>query len=456
MDKIEGRYVAEGNQQAPNVKFDFRSKLLPNDLSRQPTLNPEWLAAWRRDDNHEDTELPVEHHIRAALRRGDPVYLQEHRIPEEGQVPIDHWADLPPTQNAQEILPPWTRAIQDEWMREKIYDVEVNNVEAYFLVNMDPRSVYINQMEVRQGQVAGPLPAFAVIETVGQQYGFWWGKNGQDYVPPIDDNDHPPREDNIVYVDIDDGHGSVIDHDEYTAREPESFAVCGTCGDNLSICGCRKSKKKRGDDDDDEDEGGKRRKIIGEAVGNRRPPRLTGARAEEMKALRVDAVARGIRINPSWGLIELRSAISSHKQRLQRSGAPPTAPASFRVLRLAALSRGLRPEGTLQELSDRIAAYDAAIDDPNAPQPLTEPERLATRKAEKAEQEARANRTVAIRSQIAAVQRSRNRAQTDSERRRLDAEIREKQRALQEVQSGMLPKQTQGKILPIFYCCFLL
>lgn len=54
----------------------------------------------------------------------------------------------------------------------------------YFLINSDPweRTIVINNVHVKPGAVAGPLPAFAMLE-LGGQAAFWFGVGGRDYDP---------------------------------------------------------------------------------------------------------------------------------------------------------------------------------------------------------------------------------------------------------------------------------
>ncbi|OBU00419.1 hypothetical protein VE01_01411 [Pseudogymnoascus verrucosus] len=61
----------------------------------------------------------------------------------------------------------------------------------YFLINNDPwdRTIIVNGVQVKPGAVAGPLPAFAMLELDGQA-AFWFGVGGRNYDP----NTAPPTE----------------------------------------------------------------------------------------------------------------------------------------------------------------------------------------------------------------------------------------------------------------------
>lgn len=51
----------------------------------------------------------------------------------------------------------------------------------YFVVNTMAGEVVVNGQKIGCGEVAGPLPAFAVIECPGRQVCFWWGENGRNW-----------------------------------------------------------------------------------------------------------------------------------------------------------------------------------------------------------------------------------------------------------------------------------
>jgi len=51
----------------------------------------------------------------------------------------------------------------------------------YFAANLDGRTLIINGVKVARGEIAGPLPPFAVIQTHGGQISFWWGTDGRRY-----------------------------------------------------------------------------------------------------------------------------------------------------------------------------------------------------------------------------------------------------------------------------------
>jgi hypothetical protein len=52
---------------------------------------------------------------------------------------------------------------------------------AYFVTNTLGSEVVINGRKIGLGEVAGPLPSFAVIQCPGKQVCFWWVENGRNW-----------------------------------------------------------------------------------------------------------------------------------------------------------------------------------------------------------------------------------------------------------------------------------
>ena len=73
----------------------------------------------------------------------------------------------------------WKKEVQHDQRKEALY----------FVTNLDGRTIVINGMEIHKGEVAGPLPAFAVIETSGGQVSFWWGVGGRNWRAGSEDQD---------------------------------------------------------------------------------------------------------------------------------------------------------------------------------------------------------------------------------------------------------------------------
>ncbi|KAG9247371.1 hypothetical protein BJ878DRAFT_477465 [Calycina marina] len=65
------------------------------------------------------------------------------------------------------------------WMEEFYRDQNLDS--AYFMTNLHGGDLFINGQQVMKGEVAGPLPRFAVIQTPGDQISFWFGICGRKY-----------------------------------------------------------------------------------------------------------------------------------------------------------------------------------------------------------------------------------------------------------------------------------
>ncbi|KAL5352175.1 hypothetical protein ACLOAV_002121 [Pseudogymnoascus australis] len=146
-------------------------------------------------------------------RRLNTVYRDRAKVPQNDKRSYNPEADTPiphsPPGNGPNILggnggddnPPKS-FLQDEFEYDTTGDVwgPVGGYEGrdydserqrdhdrwyrYFLINNDPleRIIIVNGVYVKPGAVAGPLPAFAMLE-LGGQAAFWFGVGGRDYDP---------------------------------------------------------------------------------------------------------------------------------------------------------------------------------------------------------------------------------------------------------------------------------
>jgi hypothetical protein len=62
------------------------------------------------------------------------------------------------------------------------FDSDQLDSTAYFVTNLHGGTLVINGVEIRKGDIAGPLPKFAVIECPGGQIAFWFGCYGRDHL----------------------------------------------------------------------------------------------------------------------------------------------------------------------------------------------------------------------------------------------------------------------------------
>lgn len=70
--------------------------------------------------------------------------------------------------------------LDDSQWREQV-TLDGNYDARYFITNLHGGTLVVNGMEVKMGCVAGPLPAFAVIESPGGQVSFWFGVGGRNW-----------------------------------------------------------------------------------------------------------------------------------------------------------------------------------------------------------------------------------------------------------------------------------
>lgn len=84
---------------------------------------------------------------------------------------------------AEQPKPDKNLVVQDvderQWREELRKDQ--TDLARYFVINLHDDSLLVNGQEVRTGEIAGPLPNFAIFECPGGQIVFWWGVNGRDH-----------------------------------------------------------------------------------------------------------------------------------------------------------------------------------------------------------------------------------------------------------------------------------
>ena len=106
------------------------------------------------------------------MAANDPWYV----TPEQ-----EYLRDVPPRHyplpghTESEILPYDDLNYLEHRMRDRLGE------HGYFVTNTMGGEVVINGQKIALGEVAGPLPAFAVIQCPGGQVCFWWGENGKNW-----------------------------------------------------------------------------------------------------------------------------------------------------------------------------------------------------------------------------------------------------------------------------------
>ncbi|QSZ34322.1 hypothetical protein DSL72_005913 [Monilinia vaccinii-corymbosi] len=128
------------------------------------------------DDDHiiQPSLKMQEKHYR-AMRCDDPWWVD---------VQQKRYRDMPPRNypprfdESQSYLPKDDKLWKDEVKKDSDLNCR------YFAANLDGRLLRINGIEVGKGEIAGPLPEFAIITTEGGGVTFWFGVGGRFYLQP--------------------------------------------------------------------------------------------------------------------------------------------------------------------------------------------------------------------------------------------------------------------------------
>ena len=99
--------------------------------------------------------------------------------------------DYPPRRYPppEQSYKPESIPVDDTIFREE-FDRDQLNLTSYFATNLHGGTLIINGVEIRKGEVAGPLPKFAVIECPGGQVAFWFGTYGRNYLGGSEESSH--------------------------------------------------------------------------------------------------------------------------------------------------------------------------------------------------------------------------------------------------------------------------
>lgn len=169
-----------------DINFDEprRHELFPLDIRRAMAINPKTGNPYpvKIPQNMEpgeievDFDFPWQNPLRKYpdMKENDPWWV----TPEQEKL-----RDVPPRRHPQpedqrdgdRYLP-----LDDYYWKEELRLDDTNKAK-YFVTNLHGGTMLINGVELKMGCIAGPLPAFAIIETPGGQVSFWWGPNGRDW-----------------------------------------------------------------------------------------------------------------------------------------------------------------------------------------------------------------------------------------------------------------------------------
>ncbi|KAE9371167.1 hypothetical protein N431DRAFT_20440 [Stipitochalara longipes BDJ] len=116
------------------------------------------------------------------LDKDDPWYVTDEQQERQLVPPRKFPPGKQPCANGDTLLP-----TDDTIWKEEIENDEMYRSQ-YFVTNLHGGPLVINGQEVKLGEIAGPLPEFAIIETPGNQVSFWFGPQGRNW---RGDDDNP-------------------------------------------------------------------------------------------------------------------------------------------------------------------------------------------------------------------------------------------------------------------------
>jgi hypothetical protein len=115
------------------------------------------------------------------LDESDPWYVTEEQQLLQLVPPRKYPPGKAPCAGGDTLLP-----TDDTIWREEMEN-DANFRSRYFVTNLHGGTLIVNGLEVKLGQIAGPLPEFAIIETPGNETSFWFGPQGRDWRGGPDD-----------------------------------------------------------------------------------------------------------------------------------------------------------------------------------------------------------------------------------------------------------------------------
>lgn len=157
--------------------FSSNDDIFPLDIRRVLKVGPETKNPIPLTLEHESllydrsTKIDDGKFTRRFMKKDDPWYKTEKQ-----RILMDHpprrYPPHQPTYESQ-LIP-----MDDTIWREE-YEKDQHFLARYFVTNLHGGTLLVNGMEIRKGEVAGPLPRFAYIETPGGQVSFWFGVGGR-------------------------------------------------------------------------------------------------------------------------------------------------------------------------------------------------------------------------------------------------------------------------------------
>jgi hypothetical protein len=164
--------------------------------------NPEYFPLDIRRLDRIDSETGKRHPVTPLLEDGEELVRWPWNNPEgtfEQLDGSDPWYAMEEQQTLQLVPPrkyppgkaPYaggdTLLPTDDTVWREEMENDANFRSQYFITNLHGSTLIVNGLEIKLGQIAGPLPEFAIIETPGNQISFWFGPQGRDWRGGPDD-----------------------------------------------------------------------------------------------------------------------------------------------------------------------------------------------------------------------------------------------------------------------------
>lgn len=154
-----------------------KTDIFPLDIRRVNLVsNPSVCSIEDKSANEELVRYSWDNPIKdyRPMEAWDPWYVTEEQEAKR-DVPPRRYPAREPNYEGNSLIP-----LDDvNWVQNRVMD-ELGDAN-YFVTNLHGGTLIINGQEIKKGQVAGPLPAFAVIESPGGQVSFWWGVRGRNW-----------------------------------------------------------------------------------------------------------------------------------------------------------------------------------------------------------------------------------------------------------------------------------
>lgn len=183
LDKAANRFHRESFESSSNYQ---NPDIFPLDIRRckkilSPFKSENWVPEKAPDANDNDIIIEPSFKMKEkeyrAMRIEDPWWVDAQQKKYRDLPPRNH----PPNFDEQlSELPKDVKLWKDEVLKDS------DSVSRYFVTNLDGRHLSINGIEIAKGEIGGPLPEFAVIQTEGGGVSFWFGVGGRFYLQPAD------------------------------------------------------------------------------------------------------------------------------------------------------------------------------------------------------------------------------------------------------------------------------